>query len=333
MPGMAPISLQQFMNPTTGRPYAGARAAFYEASTNTPITVYSDYGLGTEHPNPVLADAYGRFPAIFIDEDVEFYRLRLTTSTGSVLPLGESGSFDIPVLPVIGPTTSGGGGSEVPVDPNAILTTGDVIWVPKTGTRAGFVRMNGRTIGSASSGASERANADTEDLYSYVWSNFSDTICAVTGGRGVSAAADFAANKPIATLDMRRRGPFGLGDMGNSDLGFTGITFDKGNSTTAGSSLGAPTKAITQANLPSVTLTTTIAAGQGSHTHTATTDADNGSGVGSGYTGGSVALIGATVTVNAATLPEMTGTTPLGGSGTELAIMPAAILGTFLWKL
>lgn len=331
MPGMAPISLQQFTNPTTGRPYAGARAAFYEASTNTPISIYSDYGLGTEHPNPVRADAYGRFPAIFIDEDVEFYRLRLTTSSGSVLPLGEGGSFDIPVLPVIGPTAStggSGGGSEVPVDANALIQTGDVIWVPKAGTRVGFVRMNGRTIGSASSGASERANADTEDLYAYAWEGFADTICAVTGGRGISAAADFAANKPIAILDMRASAPFGLDGMGNTALSaFTGITFTNGTATTAGAKAGSTTHTLTEAQLPS-------------HVHAQTaqtpTLAYGTNNINQGSTAGAttvVTAVGSGASSATTTADATPGDTASAGGGAAHNNMPPFILGTWYWRL
>jgi hypothetical protein len=39
-----------------------------------------------------------------------------------------------------------------------LIRTGQIILEPKGGTLAGFVRCNARTIGSASSGATERAN-------------------------------------------------------------------------------------------------------------------------------------------------------------------------------
>jgi len=54
-----------------------------------------------------------------------------------------------------------------------------------------------RTIGSATSGATARANADTLALYTQLWNAMSDADCPVAGGRGASAAADFAANKKI----------------------------------------------------------------------------------------------------------------------------------------
>jgi microcystin-dependent protein len=99
---------------------------------------------------------------------------------------------------------------------------------------------------------------------------------------------------------------------------------------TLGSAGGAQNKTIDQTNLPNVTLTTTIASGQGSHTHTASAngsayfDGSNQSGRGynvGGFQGGTLAI-----TNTAATLPAMTGTTPLGGSGTALTIVPPIIV-------
>jgi hypothetical protein len=92
-----------------------------------------------------------------------------------------------------------------------------------TGVLSGFVRANGRTIGSATSGATERANADTSALFLYLWGT--DANLAVSGGRGASAAADYAANKTIALPDWRGRALAGLDDMGNSAAGRLTATY------------------------------------------------------------------------------------------------------------
>lgn len=74
---------------------------------------------------------------------------------------------------------------------------------------AGFILGNGGTIGDGSSGASTRANADTFNLYSLIWGDFTDGEYPVTtsgGGastRGASAAADFAAHKRMRIFDLR----------------------------------------------------------------------------------------------------------------------------------
>lgn len=77
-------------------------------------------------------------------------------------------------------------------------TTGDAKLTLKTVADVGWIMINDGTIGSASSGATTRAHEDVSDLYTLVWNGISDTYAPVTGGRGANAAADFAANKPMA---------------------------------------------------------------------------------------------------------------------------------------
>lgn len=73
----------------------------------------------------------------------------------------------------------------------------------------GWVNMRGRSIGSAASGATERANADTQTLYSFFWTYYDNTKLPIQDSagaastRGLSAAADFAANKRMPLPDLR----------------------------------------------------------------------------------------------------------------------------------
>lgn len=78
-------------------------------------------------------------------------------------------------------------------------------------TPSGWLNLQGGTIGNAASGGSVRANADTVLLFTYLYTNLSDTLAPVSGGRGASAAADFAANKTITLPDWRNRSPVGAG--------------------------------------------------------------------------------------------------------------------------
>ncbi len=94
------------------------------------------------------------------------------------------------------PTVASGIASKSYVD--SMWTTGDVKVTLKTTADSGWVMFNDGTIGSASSGATTRANADTESLFTLLWTNTTDANCAVSSGRGASASADFAANKTIA---------------------------------------------------------------------------------------------------------------------------------------
>jgi len=93
------------------------------------------------------------------------------------------------------------------------------------------------------------------------------------------------------------------------------------------SSTGGSNVVIAQANLPAVTLTTTIAAGQGSHNHTIGYDR-----TGAAFESAQATTSSGTLLTSTATLPAMTGTTPLGGSGTAIStVQPTAIAGlTFI---
>ena len=77
------------------------------------------------------------------------------------------------------------------------ITTGDEKLTIKTVADAGWVMEDDGSIGNASSSASNRANADTEALFTLLYNNMSDAECPVSSGRGANAAADFAANKNL----------------------------------------------------------------------------------------------------------------------------------------
>ena len=76
-----------------------------------------------------------------------------------------------------------------------------------------FVMADGRTIGDATSTATSRANADPVGLFTLLWNITNNAQCAVSGGRGASAAADFAAHKTLALPNHSGRGMAGRDDL------------------------------------------------------------------------------------------------------------------------
>lgn len=164
--------------------------------------------------------------------------------------------------------------SSFTLDTTAIYNTGDYIFVGKNGTRTGAVRCNGRTIGSAASSATERANADTADLYAYLWDNYANGQLPVATGRGATAAADFAANKAITLPDHRGASLIGFDDMGNTAASLLGSApVVSGSGILAGSILGANTHTLLTAETPAHTHTfSTTSDAAGSHSHLGTTD-------------------------------------------------------------
>ncbi len=129
------------------------------------------------------------------------------------------------------------------------------------------------------------------------------------------------------------RGRFGAGkdNMGGSPASRLTNAAGGVDGATLGASGGDQTRTIAQANLPAVTLPTTIASGQGSHQHEISVGSNlQGGGGGTSSISGTVPADPAGAVdlgdTDLATLPAMTGTTPLGGSGTALQTLPPTLV-------
>ena len=229
-------ALQTILDPQTLLPAAGARAYFYNAGTSTPRSVFSDATLSTPYGEYVLANSVGRFPAVFLPTGD--YRVRVITFDGV-------GLWDVDNISAPVSTSGGGGGGSTP---NQFLyQTGDMKARYGTGPLDGYIRLNAKTLGNAASGATERANADTSVLYSYLWTT--DSTLVVSGGRGPNAGSDYASNKTIALPDFRGISIVGLDDMGNTAAGrLTGAT-------SLSSILGAQAVTLDQTQIPTITPT------------------------------------------------------------------------------
>lgn len=302
-----------------GNLLGGAKIYWIQAgTTSTPQNAYYDTGLTLPLPNPYTLEADARIPFHYLADGQ--IKVRIVDGNGVT-------RFEQDNILVIGPSSGGGGGGGV--DPTTIAQTGDVLWLPIQGTRTGWTRANGRTIGSAASGATERANADTSALFSYLWNNFSNTICPVSTGRGANAAADFAANKTITLLDWRGYVPGGLDDMGNTAASrWTNVPVVSGDTITAGSILGAATNTLLTANLPPYTPAGSIVMG-GSKTINPLTFVGGGAGTG----GGGTAINNVNVTINGSDFTATFTGAAQGGSSTAFGNVQKTVLGTFYLKL
>ena len=260
-------------------------------------------------------------PGVTFDSDTDtgFYRsagntIGVAAGGAAVGSFSSSGYADANGLVVVGLPTG----------------LGPLPWSSTTAP-TGWVRCNGRTIGSASSGATERANADCEDLFEHLWTNFADGVCAVSTGRGASAAADWSANKTIAMLDLRGRAVFGTDDMGNSAASRLGTIVT--TPTTIGSVGGTETHTLTTAESAAHTHTATTSS-DGAHTHT-TTLRFTALGAGSAVNGYHVEEVNGseskTTSSNGAHTHTLT-TTSTGGGGAHTNLPPAIVL-PYIMKL
>lgn len=127
------------------------------------------------------------------------------------------------------------------------FTTGDVKLTMKTVADPGWVMMNDGSIGNAGSGATTRANADTEALFTLLWNNVDNAWAPVQDSagspiaRGTSAAADFAAGRRLVL-------PRTLGRALAVAGGGAGLT-----ARALGQYVGSETHTLTTAELPSHT--------------------------------------------------------------------------------
>ena len=324
-----PLSMQ--FDKDTGKQLKNGKLYVFQADTDTPQNAYKDTGLALLHPNPIPLDGAGRIPNFYLADG--YVRLRLESATGIV-------QFDERIVLVIGPS-SGSGGS-VTVDAAKQFETGDMYWRAKGGARSGWVRANGRTIGSATSGATERANADCQALFLDTWNSFPDSICPVPGGRGVDAATDWAANKQITLPDMRGAGPMGLDDMGNAALGaMAGVPVVAGGVTTPGSKVGTNTHTLANSEVPATGVTVNITDPGHPHYQQCYTGAGDTANPKNTYPASSSGFynayrLGTSGDVMGPTSTNTTGITASGtvqGSGGAHNNTHRAMLGTWLMKL
>ena len=332
--GTLPVAMNVSIN-QNGQPLSGALLYIYQVNTvGTPQIAFQDIGLTQPLPWPVVADQNGRLPMFYLASGS--VHARLTDSGGNA-------QFDYPNILVINASSGGGGGGGgggTTVDPTSVASTGDVKFRLSNEVLAGWVTLNGQTIGSATSGASGFASSTAQALFIYLWTNCPNTHCPVTpSGRGASALADFSAGKVLQLPDMRDSVMVGRDCMGNTCKGGILLSnISSGGTDTADTpqaSGGVANKAITLTNLPNLTLPVVIGGGQGAHTHNAPAadflvfNVAGGLSVGAGGNNN----VAAENPTQAATLPQLTGTASLAGSGVALPVMQPFKLGSFYIKL
>jgi hypothetical protein len=241
MAGMINLSLTQQLD-EFGEPLSGGQLYIIQAGTvSTPQNAYQDEALTIPTTNPIVLDAAGRIPQFFLADGQ--IKVRLQDAMGVVKFVADN-------LLVIGPSTSGGGGGGGSVDPTTVLQTGDIKIRYDTAILTGFVRLNGLTIGSSTSGATELADPTAQALFQYLWQT--DPYLPVSGGRGATSIADWTANKRLTLPDGRARLLTALDGMGNSLTGLLNYaTFIRGNVNILGSYGGAYARAIPTSALPS----------------------------------------------------------------------------------
>lgn len=333
--GILPLSGQQQFDITTGVPLNGGCLYIYMAATTTPLTTYKEVGLVNPQPEPIVLDISGRIPPVFGADGTLRIRLYSKNTDGSPGCL-TSGTLQLDFDNIAIVTAASSGGSQPIPDSTQLWGTRDVKIRFDDQPLEGYVRLNGRTIGSASSGASERANADTQSLFTQLWvyANIS-----VVGGKGASAASDWANNAQLTLPDMSGRLVGAMDDLGNGAQGrITSATVT--GPTVIGASGGSDDGgfSVAQTNLPNVNFAvtatvsnTTVTIGDGKFSAQTPASYQTGGSPFPANTlseGSSSLGITGTLTSNA-----VTGNAASGGSGTAIKVLPPVMLFMVYLKL
>jgi microcystin-dependent protein len=152
-----------------------------------------------------------------------------------------------------------------------IWSTGDLKWCTYKIPASGWLLADGKTIGSALSNASSRADADTLPLFTLLYNNFANAELPIRDAsglpsvRGASALIDFNSNKQLPVPDLR----------GRTIAGWEGAVASLLTSLVDGSKMGSTggsqNHILTSVELPAhqhaVNLNATTASA-GDHTHT-----------------------------------------------------------------
>lgn len=138
------------------------------------------------------------------------------------------------------------------------IPTGSILKGFWSAAPAGWLLVNGGTVGNAASAATLYASDDALAIYTHLWDNLANAQAAVSGGRGASAAADFAANKTITMPDSRQKFAISKAASGSgSTMGGTGGNIDHTHQVTTGSQAVGILSLLSSAAPPNQTITST----------------------------------------------------------------------------
>jgi microcystin-dependent protein len=139
--------------------------------------------------------------------------------------------FDMPSLAQHANSHASGGGDPITpamigASPAGVVPVGSLFDYTGLTPPAGFILASGLTIGDAASGATERANADTFDLFSLYW-GYADAVLPLQDLNGatvqrssyVDAPTAFGVHCRMTVPDLRGRATIGRDNMGGTAAG------------------------------------------------------------------------------------------------------------------
>lgn len=346
---LLPPALQQFLD-NDGNPLSSGTVDFYIPNTSTRKNTWSDATETTVNTNPVVLDAAGRpnggkqiygngqYRQVLKDSLGNTIWDKVTSSTlgpGSVSLVGDGAAVGSvkPWAGIVAPAQyvfAYGQELNRTTYANLLSAITQTLVVACTNTSATITGISDTSqippganvelscVPAGTTVVSKTASTMLLSNPSNITVNATGVFFPYGNGNGTTT---------FKVPDLRARTLVGRSNMGGTDLPLMSLC----NENATGSFCGQQSEILTQANLPALTLTTSIAAGQGSHNHTLATaiNVANGGGAAQGVIPGA----GAGTNVSTSTLPAMTGTTPIGGSGTAVTTIQPTFFINYVVKV
>lgn len=192
----------------------------------------------------------------------------------------------------------------------------------------GWLLCSQRNIGNAASSANSLAAEWARGLFYHLWSNYPDSVCPVSAGRGASAQSDFDGGKTIGLVDMRSRVWLGKSDMDGVNNGLLGTII---TGTQIGAEGGTETVTLNVSQMPAHGHSVTVT--ENAHAH-ASGGGLVGAGSNAGAAGGSfTAVTGpAANPAVAATVTGVSVSVASAGAGAAHSNLPPSRIGSYIIK-
>ena len=236
--------------------------AGYISRQGTPANIYAtgDFSVTVRDQNKNLLFTLPTSP------DLQLAQAVAGGTTAAAIPLADSGNYYSPknvesAFQQLGPLLT-----QIVTALAGTVPTGTVANYCGSTAPTGWVFVDGKSIGDVASGATERANADTVNLYVLEWNSYPHSGSGNPGIQdssgnpttyGTSASNDFSIHKRLLLPDARGRVLACLDNLGGSTASRITVAGGNYDGTVMGNSGG----------LENHTLTVTETA---AHTHTAT---------------------------------------------------------------
>jgi hypothetical protein len=200
----------------SGNPGSGAKLYFYAAGSTTLITIYSDAAFSTTQANPVIADAAGQWPAVYVN--TALYKVVMKSAADVTIRSADN----LAGAPVSGPATATDMAAARFDLPTGKLLQNSVVIIDDAGNVTGVLALTATGGIAGTTGTFSGAVSGTTGTFSGV----------VQAANGTAAAPGFKfASSQSGIYRLNGAVGFSVAGVSKGAVHSTGFTVADGSST------------------------------------------------------------------------------------------------------